>query len=612
MPYYLRGNLWGYICRECPRPLWGVVVRAYAAEGDRLIERAVANPKTTTALVDEKEVKARAGRLLAEARVGEDGSYELVFDKKNRYQGGPVDIDLRIESLSHLDERATTASPRQVHVTTVQPSYRARDDAYVAYWEWYLPAYWWCRILSWFDLWVICGRVTICGTDKPVGGVTVEVRDADWIYDDYLGSATTDSSGRFILYYPGSAFRQGYPIGEFVDGPDVYVTIRLGTIVLLAETRARGHQPDRENVGTCFCLDLCVEDAPQISDEPIAWFSHVGGYNYTSQIHSVHPGSGLTNDAENRAFFQTMRLNGVFAKTLGGAPLEYCFEWQELDANTGASLTGWQPVQPGQIARTKIGTLQQIISSVPTPKDYTVNGNASVDAVASFNGHWIQAPQESNVLGDGYFQPNGNFINLISQSLVPFGSRPAWGALNMVNVQTGNSTTSAGAALGANRFFALRMRVRKVGTTVEFDGGTCQKIAIENRLYDNISHHPAWAGSVSSGSLGVCMLDIQELQVQGCAEIQDNLHVLVTAAHPNLGPVTLSIIGGNAAGKTLTAPTIGLPDERHGVAGMNFAATDLDPCAYIVTLFARLMLTTGDNVPSDLVDQMAFCKAPPP
>ena len=79
MPYYLRGNLWGYICRECPRPLWGVIVRAYAAEGERLIERAVADPKQTATTIDEREVQARSKRLLAEAKVGEDGSFELDF-----------------------------------------------------------------------------------------------------------------------------------------------------------------------------------------------------------------------------------------------------------------------------------------------------------------------------------------------------------------------------------------------------------------------------------------------------------------------------------------------------------------------------------------------------
>src|SRR5688500_15039846 len=106
MSYYLRGNLWGYICRQCPRPLWGFVVRVYAAEGERLIERAVADPRQTAVSIDEKEVKARARRLLGEAKVGEDGSFEIAFDQKSGYQGGPVDLDLRVESFSHLDERA--------------------------------------------------------------------------------------------------------------------------------------------------------------------------------------------------------------------------------------------------------------------------------------------------------------------------------------------------------------------------------------------------------------------------------------------------------------------------------------------------------------------------
>jgi hypothetical protein len=34
----------------------------------------------------------------------------------------------------------------------------------------------------------------------------------------------------------------------------------------------------------------------------------------------------------------------------------------------------------------------------------------------------------------------------------------------------------------------------------------------------------------------------------------------------------------------------------------------LPPCAYIVTLSVQVLLTTGDAVPSNLYDQIAFCK----
>ncbi|MET1110064.1 MAG: hypothetical protein ABWX67_00910 [Allosphingosinicella sp.] len=595
-------------------------MRAYAAEGERLIERAVADPRQTATAIDEREVKARSGRLLAEAKVGEDGSFELDFGRSG-YEGGPVDIDLRVETLSHIEERASKAEPRQIHLTTLQPAWREVENDRVAFWEYYMPSRIWCLILSWFDIWVICGRVTICETDKPVSGLTVEARDVDWLQQDYLGSGMTDGNGRFVIYYPGSAFRAGtWANIELFGGPDLYFTIKQGSLVLLAEPPARGRQPDRENVGNCFCVQLCVKETT--THEGVGVFTHVGVYNYSTDVDSAPGGSGLTI-ADNRAFYQTMRLNGQLPKTInGGEQLEYSFWWREVQAN-GTPIPGsvWTQVTQSQIARTVIGTLSYYDGSTFPywfTKVYTVNGtNGPNEVVASFTGDgWIQVPQESNwTMAPGNFSPNGNQINLISTALVPFGPSPAWGTLNMAGKTAGNSS----APYGANRFFSIEMRCRSFPSGPQsVPAGTCSHIAIENRLYNAVSHHPAWAGFVENGALGVNMLDIQELQVQGCAEVDNTLTVLVTSAHPNLGAVTLSIVGGNAGTigapppATLTAPTGGLPDERFGIAGMDFTANDLAPCAYIVTLSTQLLLTTGDTVPSNLVDQMAFCKAPPP
>lgn len=612
MPYYLRGNLWGYICRECPRPLWGVIVRAYAAEGDRLIERAVADPKQTATTIDEREVQARSKRLLAEAKVGEDGSFELDFGRSG-YEGGPVDIDLRVETLDHIEERAAKAQPRQIHLTTLQPAWREVENDRVAFWEYYLPSRLWCLILSWFDIWVICGRVTICETDKPVSGVIVEARDVDWLQQDYLGSALTDSTGRFVIYYPGSAFRAGTWINvELFGGPDLYFTIKTQTnMVLLAEPPSRGRQPDRENVGNCFCVQLCLKDMPSI-DEGLAVFTNIGKYDYTWDVDSGPGQSGLTkasslNSSDVRAFFHTMRLNGHLPKVLNGQPMEYCFEWREVTA-AGAPITPWTQVTQAQIARTVIGKWAYFDGTNWNFKDYTVNGTVGPnEMVASFTGDgWIKVPQESSYFTPtGFFQPNGNQINLISPSLVPFGSFD----------MTGKVAGASSAPLGANRYFGLRMQARSGGVAQIPPAGTCDQVAINNKGYDNLQHHPSWSGYTSPpGTLGVNLLDIQELQVNGCAEIQNSLTVLVTAAHPTMGAVSLSIIGGNASTlpATFTVPATGLPGERFGTATNNFTVTDLTPCAYIVTLSTQLMLTTGDSVPSNLVDQMAFCKAPPP
>jgi hypothetical protein len=52
-----------------------------------------------------------------------------------------------------------------------------------------------------------------------------------------------------------------------------------------------------------------------------------------------------------------------------------------------------------------------------------------------------------------------------------------------------------------------------------------------------------------------------------------------------------------------------VPGERFGVAIPNFVVADLDPCAYVVHLSVEVLLTTGDSIPSNRHDHIAFTKA---
>jgi len=346
-----------------------------------------------------------------------------------------------------------------------------------------------------------------------------------------------------------------------------------------------------------FCIWVCrpVGLYPQ--------FTAIGGYEYLTDVDSIPPGSGLTI-ADNRAFYSTMRLNGILTQTLGGQPMEYRFEVRTTNA-TGSPTGPWTPVPPAQIAKTQIGLWERfnfITMSVETKK-YIVNappGPNEVAATISPAG-WIQVPQESNFLSPlGAFFPNGNMIRLISPSIAAFPP------------QNETGTTAGGPAaapLASDKHFGIRMRVRQQGTPAsETNGGTCQHAAIGNTLYDNIVRHPSWdGGPLPPGQLAVAMLDIQELIGAGCAEITKVLTVLFTAAHPNLGSVSISLTGpGGPYGFTLPASGAG---EWFGTATPSgWTVASLTPCAYIVTLAVGLLLTDGDSVPDPLYDQMAFCK----
>ena len=66
------------------------------------------------------------------------------------------------------------------------------------------------------------------------------------------------------------------------------------------------------------------------------------------------------------------------------------------------------------------------------------------------------------------------------------------------------------------------------------------------------------------------------------------LTIRYTAAHPNLGPVTVHMDGPGGPYATTVA--------------------DLKKCAYIVKLSVTILLTTGDGVPDPIGDEVAFCK----
>jgi len=608
MKYTLRGRLCGYICADCREWLSDVVVRIYRAEGDQIVSRAAASPKETFGIVAEDDASKKKKRLLAEAKTDEEGRFTIELERG--YEGGAVEVDVYCATVPRRKPTRSEPEPLQFSITTLQPAWRGRDELFAS-WEYCIPWRYWCAIRARFDAWTICGHVAVCDLKRPLGGVRVKAFDVDWLQDDFLGQDITDASGHFRIDYTGSDFRQTIFPGvhiEWFGGPDLYFRVEtLAGSPLLVEPPSRGRAPDRENVGPCFCVELCVpKDANPDPNEPLPVFDAIGGYKYATEIDSAPGGSGLTSD--NRAFFSTMRLNGILPKRLGGAALEYMFEWREVNA-AGAPITAWAQVTQAQIARTDIGTWQQWAPTGPADpnpiktKRYTVRGTAGPnELVASFTADgWIRVPQESDVFGaSGFFQPNGNMINLISPSIV------AWPAINLAGLVAGSDSTSTGQPLAQDRFFSLRMQVRSsaVSATV---GGICQQVAIDNVLYDNLSHHPMWNPFTQSGALGVALLDIAELAAEGCAKITNALTVRFTAAHPNLGGVTVSMTGPSGTlNFTLPAAVAG---QRFGVATPSgFVVADLPKCAYVVHLSVGLLLTTGDSSPLPLEDFIAFCK----
>jgi hypothetical protein len=351
----------------------------------------------------------------------------------------------------------------------------------------------------------------------------------------------------------------------------------------------------------CFlrCQLFCVCVCPPRS---AAYFIKIGRYQYAEvypttgplppKIESQVGGTGLTSDT--RAFFNTLRLNGGFTLQSGAPQMEYRFETITTDAagNPSPAAATWQPVLSAATTPTVIG-----YNRVSGPSGFTF---VPVFATLDSQG-WIQVPLSSPT-----YVPTGDLLLLVSQAL----TNPTH--LDQTGVLAGAHSSHP---LAQDVYFGIRMRVRNVGDPgSEFDAGTCHHIAIDNALYSHVTHQPSWKNLTDPdppGDLAVYLLDIQELLgANACKQITDQLTVLFTAAHPNLGSATLTMDGPGGPYTFAVTPDPGSTSvDFFGSATLaKVAAKDLDPCAYLITLTVDVSLTDGDNGPGALIDQRPFCK----
>ena len=165
----------------------------------------------------------------------------------------------------------------------------------------------------------------------------------------------TDGTGHFLIDYSADDFQKtifspGINL-EWTGGPDLYFRVetisRDGAARRALVTRACA---DRENVGPCFCVDLCLEKQPPVVDY-LPVFDALGGYLYASAVQSAVPGTGLTV-GDNRAFYSTVRLNGLLPKTLNGQPLEYQLRVPKHAPRTVTAPGAWTPVTTAQFSAT--------------------------------------------------------------------------------------------------------------------------------------------------------------------------------------------------------------------------------------------------------------------
>lgn len=636
--FTLYGRLEGLLGPDFPEPLAGARVRLYRPREapDVVAARAAALPKDTLAVLTDAQVAAKAGDLLAEAPIGDDGRFEVTLGAHEQYGGSAFEIDVYCGTVPHLPPRPKPHPPVQFQITVVQPRWRAREgEIAVAAWEYAIPARFWCGIRTLFGAWTVFGQVTAGAGNTPVPNVRVRAFDVDWLQDDALGADITNGTGRYRVDYATDDFTPTiFPFiqAELTSGPDLYFRVETtGGTALLTEPSSRGRMADRENVGHCKRVDLHLEQAPGggggVEQQPITSFFQIGRYHVDTGIASVPTtGNGRTLHANSyfadRAFFAGLPLRGVLGQHMPFTtdPLEYRFEFAEYalgSTNEGALAFG--PVPVAFIGETQIGVIQFFDATAINPDDILtekrvlVNGPpgapppgadyVNADVVAG----WIRVPQNNNIniLSGGLFVANtGLLANLSSSALAAFET------IDCTQLQAGEDAQAEGRPTPREHFFALRMRVRKWGdATTEQPAGRVRRFAVSNPTYTNITRHPEWNPTPTFSDIAVAVLDLAELTAAtGCTRITTSLTPMFTCAHPNLGAVSMQLEGGPTPAQPFTVPG-GASDDRFGTATPNgWTVGGLSPCSYFVKLSAEVRVTTGEDEPSNREDYIGFCK----
>lgn len=620
MPYIFRGRLCGYECANVEIPLSNVRVRLYEPPGERLVRRVAASPKETFAILDDDAVAAKESRLLAETTTNEEGEFEVELDEdEHGYDGEVLEVDGVVSEVSGLAARLDESV--QFSITTFQPEWRQREEGLSFTWEYCLSRRYWCAVLERLDVWVICGRVTVCedgdDTDEPVASVVVSAYDADFVEDDPLGNATTDANGRYRIYYRTADFRRT-PFSPFINvefqpGPDVYCRVETtGGDVLLDENRSRGRQPDRENVETCQRIDLCVPGIPGGDGEvvPSAWT----GIGTAFTI----PDNATLNDFDadgyagsgRYALTGTIRATGsVPLRSATGNEVEYRFLVADsIDANTTGPKTPashfTSPPRPvgandnseGLFVPTKVGQMWRYdtVSNEFTIVDVTaevedlddegwLNVNRSVERTFQDDSGLTPA----DIPGFQWVDLDGmmsiNTAVLTDEPDVPDGAADAGEQVpagDRIDVETA----------------AIRFEVREL-----VDPAT-------NTYQDLPGNGTTLNRAVINNNATFADLAMAQHGTDPCAPLSgSDVDVSYTVYHPHLRSVQLFVKKNDepaaSVGSTVNDPTNAVPvtgNTDPSVDHLHNPALDIVPqlsgtCTYIVTLRVQRRLHTGDG-----------------
>jgi len=602
--FIFRGRLCGFVCTDCSEQLSNARVRLYRLRDDQNVTAlAVANPKDTLAVLTDEQVDAKSKYLIAEVETNDKGEYSFELGSKQKYNGEPFEVDVYFASVPFQKPTNNQPKPRQLSITSLQPQWRPRENDLVAVWDYCIPHRIWCFFRGLFGAWTICGRVVTCDRQAaPVSNVKVSAFDADWLQDDPLGSSITDGAGKFRIDYTTSDFEKTIfsPVinVELTGGPDVYFKVESsGGVMLLNETQSRARKPDRENIGPCFCVKLCVDVNQQPPfDDPL--FTHVGDFHIYGDINGA---TGLTNSlvlghgGPNYGFFGALKLRGYCPKLISGTQARYRFLYEDLAAPgtlvpltgsllypvlLGARLILWDTFGTG-LAWTFQSIYVQGTGATPDPTPTpavppgTPWGAPPAHIVNPDANGWIAV--DPSALDGGFYGP-----------LVRFNTTQVLAALGAPGNGAGNAVASPKNGID------LRI-IYEAGPVSASPSGP---VAFTNNL-----------GKIHINNWGeVNLLDLQEFAGGGdpCSKITSAINIQYSTDHELLHSFSIGI---SSAAMFPPPPPLPSGIGPRGAFGTHFVNVAAWPnCAYIVSLSTLRRLTDGENDDSTKTVQKVFCK----
>lgn len=608
--YIFRGRLCGYLCGECWEPLSSVTVKLYRSRASQNVAAlAVADTKDTFAILDDEAVRAKASSLIAEVQADAEGRFTFELGDAHKYGGEAFEVDVYCGTVPRRKPGVGPPPPPvQFSLTTLQPAWRRTAAAAAAAWEYCLPYRLWCAIRARFGAWTICGRLTTCTNPLPIGGATVKAFDADWLQDDALGSDITDADGHFRIDYVTEDFEKT-PLTplinvECVSGPDLYFSVEYGGAPVMTEPRSAGRTPARQNVGHCFCVELCTDQVPHTppgGPETVPHWQRVDDFD----IHPAAPSPASSFSIEGYAggpagsyvFGGGVPLRGNCPLRNAAAPansLEYRFligEWTWPGGGDG------DPAVLPSLPPAALVPVTQVLATLAGWVFYNdgVNPFASApvyvsaaDAVAS---GWIKVDGKVVSVPMAIGPPTtvtvsqANFLRYVD--LIVMDSA-AISAAHPVRMPAGLPKADAGRSLTTAeqepiRRYRLRFEVRDATTHVLVASDTLDSVILDNRPV-------------------VLALDLEELRVDACSPVSTAVHILYTVDHPHLRSFGLAI--SNNSGGVHPPPAMpsgafvpppptanyffrGGAGGPHVPAGNGGFAVDVSadaPCAYRVVL----------------------------